>query len=152
MGVFDLISIPSAPRGVYQIEVSFEVDANGILREDEGTGKAEKITINNCQDLLVASQKIQHIVKETGKIAEEDRLVKWKIDCRKTGVRIVYIFTPKRLQLEAMIRRATLVLKTITRKIPWLLRVAVISLLALREKKLASKRYMALIPGVNGSR
>merc|ERR1712160_215834 len=48
LGQFELTGIPPAPRGVPQIEVSFEVDANGILQvaaEDKGTGKAEKITI-----------------------------------------------------------------------------------------------------------
>merc|ERR1711865_1329080 len=50
LGKFDLNGIPPAPRGVPQIEVTFEVDANGILNvgaEDKGTGKAEKITITN---------------------------------------------------------------------------------------------------------
>ena len=48
LGSFELTGIPAAPRGVPQIEVTFEVDANGILQvsaEDKGTGKAEKITI-----------------------------------------------------------------------------------------------------------
>ena len=50
LGQFDLTGIPPAPRNVPQIEVSFEMDANGILSvsaEDKGTGKKEKITITN---------------------------------------------------------------------------------------------------------
>merc|ERR1719244_1078639 len=53
LGKFDLNGIPPAPRGVPQIEVTFEIDVNGILRvsaEDKGTGKKEKITISNDQN------------------------------------------------------------------------------------------------------
>merc|ERR1711897_27192 len=55
LGKFELGGIPPAPRGVPQIEVSFEIDANGILNvgaEDKGTGKAEKITITNDKGRL----------------------------------------------------------------------------------------------------
>merc|ERR1712023_614403 len=60
LGKFELTGIPPAPRGVPQIEVTFEVDANGILQisaEDKGTGKAEKITIT----------------AEKGRLSEEDK-------------------------------------------------------------------------------
>merc|ERR1719273_2728701 len=55
LGKFDLTGIPPAPRGVPQIEVTFEIDANGILQvsaEDKGTGNKEKITITNDQNRL----------------------------------------------------------------------------------------------------
>merc|ERR1711953_895805 len=55
LGKFDLTNIPPAPRGVPQIEVTFEIDANGILvvsAEDKGTGSKEKITITNDQNRL----------------------------------------------------------------------------------------------------
>ena len=55
LGKFELTSIPPAPRGVPQIEVTFEIDANGILNvgaEDKGTGKSEKITITNDKGRL----------------------------------------------------------------------------------------------------
>lgn len=56
LGKFDLTGIPPAPRGVPQIEVTFEIDANGILQvsaEDKGTGNREKIVITNDQNRLV---------------------------------------------------------------------------------------------------
>merc|ERR1712013_15321 len=55
LGKFDITGIPPAPRGVPQIEVTFEIDANGILvvsAEDKGTGSKEKITITNDQNRL----------------------------------------------------------------------------------------------------
>merc|ERR1711975_96911 len=59
LGKFELGGIPPAPRGVPQIEVSFEIDANGILNvgaEDKGTGKNEKITITNDKGRLTEEQ------------------------------------------------------------------------------------------------
>merc|ERR1719438_729912 len=60
LGKFDLTGIPPAPRGVPQIEVTFEIDANGILQvsaEDKGTGNKEKITITNDQNRLTPEDK-----------------------------------------------------------------------------------------------
>jgi len=84
LGKFELTGIPPAPRGVPQIEVSFEVDANGILQvgaEDKGTGKAEKITITAEKGRL-SEEEIQRLVEEAEKYAEEDKLVKERIDAR----------------------------------------------------------------------
>merc|ERR1711935_843572 len=84
LGKFDLTGIPPAPRGVPQIEVSFEVDANGILQvaaEDKGTGKAEKITITAEKGRL-SEEDIERMVKEAEMYAEEDKLVKDRIDAR----------------------------------------------------------------------
>src|ERR1700722_3162991 len=55
LGKFDITGLPPAPRGVPQIEVTFEIDVNGILRvsaEDKGTGKTESVTINNDRSRL----------------------------------------------------------------------------------------------------
>ena len=55
LGKFDLTGLPPAPRGTPQVEVTFEIDANGILNvaaEDKGTGKREKITITNDKGRL----------------------------------------------------------------------------------------------------
>jgi len=84
LGKFDLTGIPPAPRGVPQIEVSFEVDANGILQvaaEDKGTGKAEKITITAEKGRL-SEEDIERMVKEAEMFAEEDKKVKDRIDAR----------------------------------------------------------------------
>merc|ERR1712238_484013 len=84
LGKFELTGIPPAPRGVPQIEVTFEVDANGILQvsaEDKGTGKAEKITITAEKGRL-SEEEIERMVKEAEEFAEEDKKVKERIDAR----------------------------------------------------------------------
>jgi len=86
LGKFELGGIPPAPRGVPQIEVSFEIDANGILNvgaEDKGTGKNEKITITNDKGRL-SQEDIDRMVQEAEEFAEEDKLVKEKIDARNS--------------------------------------------------------------------
>merc|ERR1712077_159728 len=78
LGKFDLTGIPPAPRGVPQIEVTFEIDANGILQvsaEDKGTNKENSITITNDQNRLTPDE-IQKMVDDAEKFAEEDKLVK----------------------------------------------------------------------------
>jgi len=84
LGKFELTGIPPAPRGVPQIEVTFEVDANGILNvgaEDKGTGKAEKITITNDKGRL-SQEEIERMIQEAEEFAEEDKLIKEKVDAR----------------------------------------------------------------------
>jgi heat shock protein 5 len=84
LGKFELTGIPPAPRGVPQIEVTFEVDANGILQvsaEDKGTGKAEKITITAEKGRL-SEDEIERMVREAEEYAEEDKKVKERIDAR----------------------------------------------------------------------
>uniref|UniRef100_A0A2K6F5N3 Uncharacterized protein n=1 Tax=Propithecus coquereli TaxID=379532 RepID=A0A2K6F5N3_PROCO len=81
---FDLTGIPPAPRGVPQIEVTFEIDVNGILRvtaEDKGTGNKDKITITNDQNLLTPEE-IERMVNDAEKFAEEDKKLKERIDTR----------------------------------------------------------------------
>ncbi len=84
LGQFDLNGIPAAPRGTPQIEVTFEVDANGILNvgaEDKGTGKKEKITITSDKGRL-SQEDIERMVREAEEFAEQDKKVKDKIDAR----------------------------------------------------------------------
>lgn len=84
LGKFDLNGIPPAPRGVPQIEVTFEIDVNGILRvsaEDKGTGKKEKITITNDQNRL-SPEDIERMVNEAEKFADEDKKVKDKVESK----------------------------------------------------------------------
>jgi len=84
LGKFDLNGIPPAPRGVPQIEVTFEIDVNGILRvgaEDKGTGKKEKITITNDQNRL-SPEDIEKMVNDAEKFADEDKKVKDRVEAR----------------------------------------------------------------------
>merc|ERR1719160_1395419 len=84
LGKFELSGIPPAPRGVPQIEVTFEIDANGILQvsaEDKGTGKAEKITITAEKGRL-SEEDIERMVREAEEYADEDKKVKERIDAR----------------------------------------------------------------------
>eukprot|EP00920_Eleutheroschizon_duboscqi_P019928 GHVT01047701.1.p1 GENE.GHVT01047701.1~~GHVT01047701.1.p1 ORF type:complete len:397 (+),score=82.19 GHVT01047701.1:1491-2681(+) len=84
LGKFELTAIPPAPRGVPQIEVTFEIDRNGILNvaaEDKGTGKAERITITNDKGRL-SKDDIEKMVRDAEKFAEEDKQMRERIDAR----------------------------------------------------------------------
>ena len=84
LGKFDLGGIPPAPRGVPQIEVSFDFDANGILSVsacEKSSGKKEKITITNNKDRLTAAQ-IDDMIKDAEKFREEDKRNLVRIDTR----------------------------------------------------------------------
>ncbi|KAI1174332.1 heat shock protein 70 family [Nemania sp. FL0916] len=84
LGKFELTNIPPAPRGVPQIEVSFELDANGILKvsaSDKGTGKTETITITNDKGRLT-QEEIDRMVAEAEKYAEEDKATRERIEAR----------------------------------------------------------------------
>merc|ERR1712164_29812 len=84
LGQFDMSGIPPAPRGQPQIEVTFEIDSNGILNvgaEDKGTGASEKITITNDKGRLT-EEEIEKMIREAEEFAEEDELAKERIDAR----------------------------------------------------------------------
>uniref|UniRef100_A0AC34FL27 Uncharacterized protein n=1 Tax=Panagrolaimus sp. ES5 TaxID=591445 RepID=A0AC34FL27_9BILA len=84
LGKFDLTGIPPAPRGVPQIEVTFEIDVNGILHvtaEDKGTGNKNKITITNDQNRL-SPEDIERMINDAEKFADEDKKVKEVVEAR----------------------------------------------------------------------
>jgi endoplasmic reticulum chaperone BiP len=84
LGRFELIGLAPAPRGVPQIEVTFEIDANGILQvsaEDKGTGRKENITIASEKGRL-SEEEIDRMVAEAEAFVEEDKRVKERIDAR----------------------------------------------------------------------
>ncbi len=91
LGRFQLTGIPPAPRGVPQIEVTFDIDANGIVNvsaKDLGTGKEQKITITASTNL--SDDEIEKKVKEAEKFAEEDKKKKEAIEVRNNADSIVY--------------------------------------------------------------
>jgi len=92
LGKFDLTGIPPAPRGVPQIEVTFEIDVNGILRvsaEDKGTGNKNNIVINNNQNRL-SPEEIERMIKDAEKFADEDKKVKEKVESKNELESYVY--------------------------------------------------------------
>ena len=92
IGRFELTGIPPAPRGVPQIEVTFMVDANGILQvtaEERGTGKSESITITADQGRL-SDEDIERMVREAAEYEEEDRLVRDRMNARNGLESYVY--------------------------------------------------------------
>ncbi len=91
LGRFQLTGIPPAPRGVPQIEVTFDIDANGIVNvsaKDLGTGKEQKITITASTKM--SDEEIQQKIKEAERFAEEDRKKKEAIEARNNGDSMVY--------------------------------------------------------------
>lgn len=86
LGEFELSGIPPAPRGVPQIEVSFDIDANGILNVsaiDKGTGKSQTITITNETGRMTKEQ-IEEMIKEGEKFKEEDEKQKEKVEAKNS--------------------------------------------------------------------
>jgi heat shock protein 5 len=92
LGKFDMTGIPPAPKGVPQIEVTFEIDENSILTvsaADKGTGKKETITITNDKGRL-SKEEIEQMIADSEKYAEEDKLVKEKIDAKNSFENYIY--------------------------------------------------------------
>lgn len=91
LGRFQLTGIPPAPRGVPQIEVTFDIDANGIVHvsaKDLGTGNEQKVTITASTNL--SDEEIEKAVKEAEKYASEDKKRKEEIDIRNNADSIIY--------------------------------------------------------------
>ncbi len=91
LGRFMLDGIPPAPRGVPQIEVAFDIDANGIVNvsaKDMGTGKEQKITITASSGLK--DEEIDHMVKEAEKHAAEDEKRKKLVEARNNADSLIY--------------------------------------------------------------
>ncbi len=91
LGRFDLVGIPPAPRGVPQIEVTFDIDANGILHvsaKDLATGKEQKIRIESSSGLT--EEEIQKMVKDAEQHAEEDKKRRKEIETRNNADSLLY--------------------------------------------------------------
>jgi molecular chaperone DnaK len=91
LGRFQLVGIPAAPRGMPQIEVTFDIDANGIVNvsaKDMGTGKEQSIKITASSGL--SEEEIQSLVKDAEMHAEEDKRKRELIDARNTADSMIY--------------------------------------------------------------
>jgi molecular chaperone DnaK len=91
LGRFQLVGIPPAPRGVPQIEVTFDIDANGIVHvsaKDLGTGNEQKITITSTSGL--SEEEIERLVKDAEAHAEEDRKKKEEAEIRNAADSVIY--------------------------------------------------------------
>ncbi|WP_455645712.1 molecular chaperone DnaK [Methanosphaera sp.] len=91
LGRFQLVGIPSAPRGTPQIEVTFDIDSNGIINvsaKDQGTGKEQQITITSSNKL--SDEEIEQKVKEAEAHAEEDKKRQQEIEIRNNADTLVY--------------------------------------------------------------
>ena len=91
LGRFQLTGIPSAPRGVPQIEVTFDIDANGIVNvsaKDLGTGKEQKITISGSTALN--DDEVDRMVKDAQEHAEEDEARKAEVEARNNADSMIY--------------------------------------------------------------
>ncbi|CAF3994569.1 unnamed protein product [Rotaria magnacalcarata] len=92
LGKFDLTGIPPAPRGVPQIEVTFEIDVNGILKvtaEDKGTGNKNNIVISSNTNRL-SPEDIERMIKDSERFADEDKKVKDRVDAKNELESYVY--------------------------------------------------------------
>ncbi|MBN1386058.1 molecular chaperone DnaK [Candidatus Woesearchaeota archaeon] len=91
LGQFDLVGIPPAPRGIPQIEVTFDIDANGIVNvnaKDKGTGKEQKITITATQKL--SDEEIEKMKKDAEAHSDEDKKRKEEIETINNADTLVY--------------------------------------------------------------
>lgn len=91
LGRFDLVGLPPAPRGVPQIEVTFDIDADGLVHvsaKDRGTGKEQSIKITAPKKL--SEEEIQKMVKEAEKYAEEDKKKKEEVEIVNQANALVY--------------------------------------------------------------
>jgi L1 cell adhesion molecule like protein len=92
LGKFELSGIPPAPRGVPQITVTFDIDANGILNvsaEDRSTGKSSRITITNDKGRL-SKEEIERMVSDAEKFKAEDEEIRKKVEAKNALENLCY--------------------------------------------------------------
>jgi molecular chaperone DnaK len=109
LGMFNLTGIPPSPRGVPQIEVTFDIDANGILTasaKDLGTGKENKITITASTKL--SKEEKERLIKEAGSFAEQDKKKKEEAELRNEADSILYTTEKTKRDLEGKADKSTL--------------------------------------------
>merc|ERR1719454_521114 len=92
LGSFELKGLPPAPRGVPQLDVTFDIDENGILlvnAKDKGSGSEEQITITNEKGRL-SEEEIQRMVREAEEFEEEDKKVKERVEAKNNLEQMAY--------------------------------------------------------------
>jgi molecular chaperone DnaK len=102
LGRFQLTGIPPAPRGIPQIEVTFDIDANGIVNvsaKDMGTGKEQRITITSSTKL--SEDEIKQKIKEAEQFAEEDKKRKLEVETRNSAETLIYETEKSLKEIEA---------------------------------------------------
>ena len=107
LGMFNLAGIPPAPRGVPQIEVTFDIDANGILTvgaKDMGTGKENKITITASTKL--SKDEKERLVKEADSFAEQDKKKREEAELRNEADSILYTAERTKRDLEGKVEKS----------------------------------------------
>ncbi len=109
LGMFNLAGIPPSPRGVPQIEVTFDIDANGILTvaaKDVGTGKENKITITSSTKL--SKEEKERLIKEADSFAEQDKRKREEAEVRNEADSILYTTERTKRDLEGKVEKASL--------------------------------------------
>lgn len=109
LGMFNLTGIPPSPRGVPQIEVTFDIDANGILTvtaKDMGTGKENKITITASTKL--SKEEKERLIKEADTFAEQDKKRKEEAELRNEADSVLYTTERTKRDLEGKVEKASL--------------------------------------------
>jgi molecular chaperone DnaK len=109
LGMFNLAGIPPSPRGVPQIEVTFDIDANGILTvgaKDLGTGKENKITITSSTKL--SKEEKERLVKDAESFAEQDKKKKEEAELRNEADSILYTVERTKRDLEGKVDKAAM--------------------------------------------
>jgi len=109
LGMFNLEGIPPAPRGVPQIEVTFDIDANGILTvtaKDMGTGKENKITITASTKL--SKDEKERLIKDAESYAEQDKKKKEEAELRNEADSVLYTTERTKRDLEGKVDKASL--------------------------------------------
>jgi len=142
LGKFDLTGIPPAPRGVPQIEVTFEIDVNGILHvtaEDKGTGNKNKITITNDHNRL-SPEDIERMVQDAEKFADEDKKIKERVEARNELESFAYslknqIADKEKLGGKLSSSEKETIEKAVDEKISWLEKNREASVEELKEQK-----------------
>jgi molecular chaperone DnaK len=109
LGMFNLAGIPPSPRGVPQIEVTFDIDANGILTvgaKDMGTGKENKITITASTKL--SKEEKERLVKEAESFADQDKMKREEAELRNEADSILYTTERTKRDLEGKVDKSSL--------------------------------------------